>query len=198
MQGGTAADDAIRSAEQQRRDFKAAISTGSTATPLPPGETEPTRRVIELEPGHYSVEGRSIRVTTTVGQAVLNNLDQIEFVGRLFVLLLEEKIRQINDEDSIAELEDLKQRIEKFLGAASQLVTAEAPEKIEAKLLEARRNVWAKRYVTMVDVGLAAMLATVFHLTDPVSTIAAAIIVGGRPAAEVLKAYFEKSTDDDQ
>jgi hypothetical protein len=159
---------------------------------------------------------------TTVGRAVLKNAAEIELIGASFLLLIDHRIellRQVPrnsdqaraaDEAMIAEYEDLRRRVEAFLGATSQFAAKKAPEtSVVAKadsLSAGVRDCWSRHHVQfcngVLDRALKSVDIALFSTGVAICTLAGAdanpavavpgAMVGGRAVADVIKAFAKR------
>jgi hypothetical protein len=143
------------------------------------------------------------RASTAIGRAVLLNSQTLQLVAMTFRAALDDAIEQLkekrlNEDDAharIDELEDLKRRVETFLGVASAFTADKGDEKavVAARFsfMGGLRNIWEKRHLQIADWTMITSGATILCLTGPVPAIIMGTVVGGPRVAEVLKAFFE-------
>jgi hypothetical protein len=162
---------------------------------------------------------RSPRARTTIGKAVLTNRPQIELVGASFLVLIDERLETLRQgrpnsrearaatDAAIADLEDLKRRVEAFLGAAAQFSVSEAKEKAVVEntnwLTAGIRDWWSKRHVQACDKAFDKALKAIdvgalFGIGVAICSLAGAdpnlgvaisgAMVGGKHVVDVIKA----------
>lgn len=149
------------------------------------------------------------RARTTIGKAVLTNRAAIDLIAASFLVLIDERLESIragrsNSEEADAardQLEDLKRRVEEFLGATSIFATTKKTKeefvvKTTTSFATGIGNWWSKRHVQICDrsfeMGLFGIGVTICLLAGTGGILAAAIpgaMVGGKPIVDVIKAY---------
>jgi hypothetical protein len=158
---------------------------------------------------------RRPRARTAIGKAVLNSRVEIDWAAASFLFLIEERIETLRQERpnseeakgavdaAIAELEDLKRRVEAFLGASTQFAANKAKEKAVVEttnsLAAGIADWWSKRHVQICDkafdIGLFGIGVTTCLLAGAGGVLAVAIpgaMVGGKPVVEVFKAWARR------
>jgi hypothetical protein len=153
---------------------------------------------------------------TTVGKAVLKDAAEIELIGLSFIALLDGRIKEIRQkrpnsdearaavESEIADREDLKRRLEEFLGMVSQFADKKAKE---TSIVEATNSLAAgigdwrsKRHVQICDkaseMGLFGVGVTICLLADASGAWAIGIpgAIGAKPVVAVIKAERSRTT----
>jgi hypothetical protein len=148
---------------------------------------------------------------TEVGKSVVKNAAEIEVLGASFIALLDSKIYELREkrpnsdegratvELEIADYEDLKCRVEAFLGIASQFVAKRIKKKSVVdttnSLAAGLGDWWKKRHVQFcdiaADVGLFGVGVAICMIGGASGAWAVGIpgaLVGGRPVVDVTKA----------
>jgi len=151
------------------------------------------------------------RARTTIGKAFLKNHIEIELCARLFLLAIDEKIKLLREnranhpekiserDQTIADLEDLKCRVEAFLSVTSQFAAKKAKE---ASVVETTtsfaagiQNWWAKDHVQICRQSALMMLfgigVATCSLAGAGGVLAVGIsgaLVGGKPVVDAIKA----------
>jgi hypothetical protein len=149
-------------------------------------------------------------------RAFLKNHVEIELCAHLFLLSIEEKIKSLREDrpndpekisqrgQTIADLEDLKCRVEAFLSATSQFAAKKAKE---ASVVETTTSFaagiqdwWAKDHV---QICRQSALMTLFGIGVATCSLAGAggawavgisgALVGGKPVVDAIKAVAKQS-----
>jgi hypothetical protein len=154
------------------------------------------------------------RARTKVGRAVLNNVAEIELIGLSFIALVNARIESLQQERpnsdeakaardrAIADCEDLKQKVQAFLGAASDFSTKNAKERsvvsATASFAEGVGNWWSKEHMRICNQALPVALfaigvsiCTLAGADGVLSTAITGVLAGGKPVADVIKAYLK-------
>jgi hypothetical protein len=139
-------------------DGKVRIVELVTAENAQPISLEPVNlEVGKPELGTPTLTENVPRARTVIGRAVLLNFQTLQLVAMTFHAALDDAIEQLkekrlNDDDAharIDELEDLKRRVETFLGVASAFAADKGDEKavVAARFsfMDGLRNIWEKR-----------------------------------------------------
>jgi hypothetical protein len=163
-------------------------------------------------------KGVKARARTKIGRAVLKNAAEIDLIGASFIALIDTRIESLRQtppnshearaavEAAISDYQDLKARVEAFLGTASQFVAKKASEKAVTEqtysVAEGIRDWWSKRHVQICDKLFdkalqatdVALFGTVLGLcglagVEPNFTVAVSgTWFGGKGVADVIKA----------
>ncbi len=117
------------------------------------------------------------------------------------MILLDERLAVLrssrinSDHQLIADYEDLKARVERFLAAAEGFAVAKVEEaavvKSNTSLTEGLKHIWSERHLQMADVGLLGVATLICQLADPLSVVVAGSIVGGKKVVDAIKAAAE-------
>jgi len=158
---------------------------------------------------------RGHRASTAIGKAVLKNRVEIDVAAASLLLLIDERLKSLREQRpnsseaqaardaAIADCEDLKRRVELFLGAASQFAAKKAKE---TSVVETTNSLaagigdwWSKRHVQICDrafeMGLFGFGVTICLLAGAGGALAVGIpgaMVGGKPVVEVIKAFAKR------
>jgi hypothetical protein len=153
--------------------------------------------------------------STAIGRAVLKNRVEIDLIGISFILLIDERLESLRSElpnsdealaardSAIASCEDLRRRVEAFLGATSKFAHGKAKEasavKAASSFAAGIGDWWSRRHVQIcdkaVDMGLFGIGFGMCLLGGVDADFAAAIpgaMVGGKPVIEVIKAFAKR------
>jgi hypothetical protein len=196
----------------------------STSDPPAPHVAPPEARVVQIRTrSRVSAEGsvkkaKSRRARTKVGRAVLKNAGEIKLIGTCLIGLIDDRLESLQTpqnsdqaraavEAAIADYEDLRARVEAFLGVASQFIAKKAGEEAITEktysLVEGLRNWWSKRHLEICEkvfsraLGVAdvALFGVVLHMcsqagADPnLSVGIPGAWFGGEAVADVIKAW---------
>lgn len=187
--------------EDRRRRFIAAANSGPTFVPLPLAATLSAQSSLIA---NATVQKARAPARSEIGKAVLQNIDAIELAGLSFLALIKERLEALKQErlntdeanQQIADLDDLKRRVEEFLGAATQFKADEALERtvVAARfsLANGLNNIWEKRHLQIADVGLFGIAVLICQMADPLSVAVAGTVVGGKTVADAIKAAMKR------
>jgi hypothetical protein len=176
-----------------------------------------TRARVSVEASVKTAKARP-RARTKVGRSVLKNAAEIELIGASFIALIDSRIEELqqkrpNSDEAkaavgieIAGCEDLKRRVQAFLGAAAQFSTEKAEEKVvvnaTTSVAEGIGTWWSKKHVQICDqtfqLGLFGVGVAICSLAGAGGVLSVAIpgvISGGKPVADVIKAYLRQNRD---
>jgi hypothetical protein len=167
---------------QDGRDGGVILVDGSIVYPAT-SDNSPNASVSQVAPfearvqtstrGRVSVEANAKtgkarpRARTKVGRSVLKNAAEIELIGASFIALIDSRIEELQQkrpnsdegkaaiESEIAGCDDLRGRVEAFLGAAARFSTEKAKEKVvvsaTTSFAEGIGNWWSKNHVRICD-----------------------------------------------
>jgi hypothetical protein len=192
-----AGSDAVQIAADQRRRATAAIAADpysqqpvtSVIVRQEEPRDHPPSTMHSGQPPTTVSSGRAVRAKTSVGQAVLDNDFGIALAGVTLLASLDARIADLKEKRAnsdeahalVAELEDLRGRVELFLAAAEEFSkrSGEEDKVVTAKLsfLDGMKDIWAHRHLQIA--------------ADPTSAIIAGTIVGGKKVVDALKAAAE-------
>jgi hypothetical protein len=163
------------------------------------------------------------RARTIIGKALLKNRAEIDLIAASFLLLIDERLEGLRQEPpnseeaqaavnaAIADYEDLKHRVEAFLGATEQFAAREVKEKAVVEktnsLATGVSNWWSKhqvqvcdkifdRALTAGDVSLFGIAVGICSLAGADPNLAVAIpgaLVGGKRVVDVIRALAKES-----
>jgi hypothetical protein len=179
MVSGTVEPPLPLRAEAGFSDGKVRVVELVTAENAQPISLEPVNLEVKMPDLGTPALTEVSRASTAVGRAVLLNSQTLQLVAMTFRAALDDAIEQLkekrlNDAHArIDELEDLKRRVETFLGVASAFTADKGDEKavVAARFsfMDGFRNIWEKRHLQIADWTLITSGATILCLTGPTS-----------------------------
>ena len=149
---------------------------------------------------------RTPRARTTIGKALLKNRAVIELIAASFTLLIDEKLDALRQQRSnsdeahqeIAGYEELKRKVDEFIGAASGFAIKKTTEpeivKKTTSLAAGIGKWWSESHVSFCEkaanIGLLGIGVAICSLAGASSNLAVAVpavMVGGKPIVDAIK-----------
>jgi hypothetical protein len=225
--GGLSADATINKPKDPRRRTRAsesALEPDAFQREAEEAELNPDpaveREIFESAFREEADEGKSVKrkakggrsARTKVGRAVLKNAGDIALIGASFIALIDSRLEKLREERpnsdeakaavkrEIEDCEDLKQRVEAFLGAASEFSTKEIEERsvinATTSVAEGIGRWWSKNHPRICDqafqmglFGVGVVMCSLAGAGGPLSALIPGAMVGGKSVAAAVKAW---------